>query len=73
MLRQVGRVDRLDKFKDVVIVDDRAFAYGHVAGFYGNVSLTASAPELEDTLKRTQVFDQKQALELEQSSGSRKN
>ncbi|ALN90908.1 peptidoglycan-binding protein [Lysobacter gummosus] len=63
---KLGGVDRVDKFKDVVVVGDRAFAYGHVPGFYGNVSLTASAPELEDTLKRTQAFDQKQALELEQ-------
>ncbi|MBT2746550.1 MULTISPECIES: peptidoglycan-binding domain-containing protein [unclassified Lysobacter] len=63
---KLGGVDRVDKFKDVVVVGDRAFAYGHVPGFYGNVSLTASAPELEDTLKRTQAFDQQQALEMEQ-------
>lgn len=59
---KLGGVERADQLDHVTIHKDEVFVYGKTYGTYGQVRLDTSAPSLQETLQRTQDWDQEQTL-----------
>lgn len=64
---KLGGIKRPDQLDEVVVENYRALVFGKTAGSYSQeVSLGAQAPALNETLQRSQDYDQQQALQMQQ-------
>jgi putative chitinase len=64
---KLGGIKRPDQLDQVVMEGNRTWVFGKTAGFYSReVAFDAPAPALNETLQRTQDFDQRQALHMQQ-------